>query len=97
MIALLGIKDILRQEVPAAIANCKAAGVRVRMVTGDNLMTARAIAIECGIINPENKNSLVINGSDFIEKIGGVVCKNCLTKICDCPLDNETSLKLIKP
>lgn len=77
MIALLGIKDILRQEVPGAIANCKAAGVRVRMVTGDNLMTARAIAIECGIINPENKNSLVINGSDFIEKIGGVVCKNC--------------------
>ena len=77
MIALLGIKDILRQEVPGAIANCKAAGVRVIMVTGDNLMTARAIAIECGIINPENKNSLVINGSDFIEKIGGVVCKNC--------------------
>jgi magnesium-transporting ATPase (P-type) len=47
------------------------------MVTGDNLMTARAIAIECGIINPENKDSLVMNGSDFIEKVGGVICKNC--------------------
>jgi P-type E1-E2 ATPase len=54
MIALFGIKDILRQEVPGAIAKCKAAGVRVRMITGDNLLTARAIAIECGIINPEN-------------------------------------------
>jgi P-type E1-E2 ATPase len=54
MIALFGIKDILRQEVPGAIAQCKAAGVRVRMITGDNLLTARAIAIECGIINPEN-------------------------------------------
>jgi Ca2+ transporting ATPase len=71
MIALLGIKDILRQEVPAAIANCKAAGVRVRMVTGDNLMTARAIAIECGIINPDNKDSIVMNGIDFITSVGG--------------------------
>ncbi len=71
MIALLGIKDILRQEVPGAIATCKSAGVRVRMVTGDNLLTARAIAIECGIVNPQNLNSLVINGADFIEQIGG--------------------------
>jgi len=41
------------------------------MVTGDNLLTARAIAIECGIIEANNENSLVINGVDFIEKIGG--------------------------
>lgn len=67
MVALIGIKDILRQEVPGAIAKCKAAGVRVRMVTGDNLITARAIAIECGIVNPDNLNSLVINGADFME------------------------------
>jgi Ca2+ transporting ATPase len=69
--ALLGIKDILRQEVPDAIAVCKAAGVRVRMITGDNLLTARAIAIECGIINPDNQNSLAMNGADFIEQVGG--------------------------
>jgi len=87
MVALFGIKDILRKEVPDAIAKCKTAGVRVRMVTGDNLVTARAIAIECGIIDPKNKKSLVMNGADFIEKIGGVVCKNCRTKLCDCPLD----------
>jgi len=67
------------------------------MVTGDNLITARAIAIECGIINPTDTNSLVMNGSDFIEKIGGIVCKNCKTKICDCPTDEDTSLKLKKP
>lgn len=41
------------------------------MVTGDNLLTARAIAIECGIINPNNKNALVMNGLDFINRIGG--------------------------
>ena len=87
MLCLLGIKDILRQEVPGAIAKCKIAGVRVRMVTGDNLLTARAIALECGIINPEDKDSIVMNGLDFINAVGGVVCKNCKTKICDCPTD----------
>lgn len=97
MIALLGIKDILRKEVPGAISKCKTAGVRVRMVTGDNLMTARAIAIECGIIDPNNKDSLVMNGADFIEKIGGVVCKNCRTKICDCPLDEVQAKEQKKP
>jgi len=59
------------------------------MVTGDNLLTARAIAIECGIIDPNNKNSIVMNGADFIERIGGVICKHCQTKICDCPLTEE--------
>lgn len=70
-IALLGIKDILRQEVPGAIQKCKEAGVRVRMVTGDNLLTARAIALECGIIEPDSKDSLVMNGQDFINLVGG--------------------------
>lgn len=50
--AVLGIKDILRMEVPRAIQLCRRAGIKVRMVTGDNKMTARAIAKECGIISP---------------------------------------------
>jgi magnesium-transporting ATPase (P-type) len=41
------------------------------MITGDNLLTARAIAIECGIVNPDNLNSLAMNGADFIEEVGG--------------------------
>jgi len=56
------------------------------MVTGDNFMTARAIAKECGIISTTRENSIVMNGAEFIEKIGGVVCKACRTKVCPCPL-----------
>jgi magnesium-transporting ATPase (P-type) len=41
------------------------------MVTGDNLITARAIAMECGIIEPNNYDSLVMNGLDFINLVGG--------------------------
>ncbi|GLC43255.1 hypothetical protein PLESTF_000409400 [Pleodorina starrii] len=48
--ALLGIKDPLRPEVPQAVATCQQAGITVRMVTGDNVNTARFIARECGIL-----------------------------------------------
>lgn len=61
------------------------------MVTGDNLLTARAIAQECGIINPDDRDSIVMNGLDFINAVGGVVCNNCHTKICDCPTDPEVA------
>jgi magnesium-transporting ATPase (P-type) len=50
LVCIAGIKDIIRDEVPAAVALCNEAGVRVRMVTGDNLVTAIAIAKECGIL-----------------------------------------------
>lgn len=36
------------------------------MVTGDNKDTARAIARECGILDPNNPNDMVIEGPDFI-------------------------------
>jgi magnesium-transporting ATPase (P-type) len=49
-VGLFGIKDPLRPDVPAAVQRCQAAGIFVRMVTGDNLETAQAIARECGIL-----------------------------------------------
>jgi Ca2+-transporting ATPase len=49
LVAVAGIRDPPRPEVPAAVAACKRALVRVRMVTGDNVETARAIAKEVGI------------------------------------------------
>jgi len=63
---VLGIKDILRQEVPAAIKNCRSAGIKVRMVTGDNKITARAIAEECGLILKNDTKSIVMEGAEFI-------------------------------
>ncbi|KAJ3340440.1 Calcium-transporting ATPase 10, plasma membrane-type [Gonapodya sp. JEL0774] len=49
-LALVGIKDPLRKEVPGAVAACQKAGLVVRMVTGDNVLTASKIARECGIL-----------------------------------------------
>jgi Ca2+ transporting ATPase len=56
------------------------------MVTGDNLITARAIARDVGIIK-EGDGSIIMEGITFSKLIGGVVCKNCRTKICDCVHD----------
>jgi len=47
--SLVGIEDPVRPGVPEAVATCRNAGVVVRMVTGDNINTARAIATKCGI------------------------------------------------
>ncbi|CAD8078964.1 unnamed protein product [Paramecium primaurelia] len=93
LVAVLGIKDILRQEVPRAIQLCRRAGIKVRMVTGDNKMTARAIAKECGIITPGDDQSIVMEGPDFIAKIGGVVCTKCRTAVCPCARDSTTAKK----
>lgn len=48
-LGVFGIRDPLRPEVVESVRQCQAAGVFVRMVTGDNFLTAKAIAAECGI------------------------------------------------
>lgn len=52
LVGALCIRDPLRPEVPAAVAACQAAGIRVVMVTGDQARTATAIARGCGILEP---------------------------------------------
>ncbi|KAL0021452.1 hypothetical protein WJX79_002597 [Trebouxia sp. C0005] len=55
LIALVGIQDPLRPQVPASIAQCHRAGITVRMLTGDSSTTACAIARECGILSAEEQ------------------------------------------
>ena len=50
LIGICGIKDIIRAEVPNAVLRCNKAGIAVKMVTGDNKITARAIAKDCRIL-----------------------------------------------
>jgi Ca2+-transporting ATPase len=52
LLSIVGIQDPLREGVPEAVETCQKAGVVVRMVTGDNITTAKAIATDCGIFTP---------------------------------------------
>ncbi|XP_072482866.1 plasma membrane calcium-transporting ATPase 3 isoform X7 [Notamacropus eugenii] len=67
-IAVVGIEDPVRPEVPEAIRKCQRAGITVRMVTGDNINTARAIAAKCGIIQP-GEDFLCLEGKEFNRRI----------------------------
>ncbi|KAI8149542.1 PMCA-type calcium-translocating P-type ATPase [Fennellomyces sp. T-0311] len=49
LVGVIGIEDPLRPGVKDAVRACQQAGVFVRMVTGDNVMTAKSIARQCGI------------------------------------------------
>uniref|UniRef100_A0A9J8ANZ9 Calcium-transporting ATPase n=1 Tax=Cyprinus carpio carpio TaxID=630221 RepID=A0A9J8ANZ9_CYPCA len=67
-ISVVGIEDPVRPEVPEAIRQCQRAGITVRMVTGDNINTARAIATKCGIIQPGD-DFLCMEGKEFNRRI----------------------------
>ena len=54
-LGLVGIHDPLRAGVTEAVAQCQHSGVVVRMVTGDNVTTARAIAKDCGILSSDRQ------------------------------------------
>lgn len=63
-IGVVGIHDPLREGVVEAVAQCQRSGVVVRMVTGDNVTTARAIAGECGILRMDEDN-IIMEGPKF--------------------------------
>jgi len=62
LLGIVGIQDPLRDGVGEAVKKCQNAGVIVRMVTGDNMITAKAIATECGIFTA---GGIVMEGPTF--------------------------------
>ena len=65
---LLGIRDPLREGAQEAVEACLKAGAIVRMVTGDNILTAKAIAKECGILSSTptaTRSDIAMEGLEF--------------------------------
>lgn len=81
-LALVGIEDPLRKEVPGAIERCYEAGIDVRLVTGDNCNTAVSIAYQAGILRDSHfvagtaervadnlKENVLMEGKDFRARV----------------------------
>ncbi|TFK49949.1 calcium-translocating P-type ATPase [Heliocybe sulcata] len=62
LIGIVGIEDPVREGVRTAVADCHRAGVTVKMCTGDNVLTARSIALQCGIYT---KGGIIMEGPIF--------------------------------
>lgn len=67
LLGMVGIKDPCRPGVKKAVEDCQNAGVNIKMITGDNIFTAKAIATECGILKPGQDmfSGAVIEGEKF--------------------------------
>ena len=112
LLAVFGIRDIIRKGVREAVLKCKEASINVIMVTGDNIQTAHAIAKECNIISStcaltkdsENEKEnlsnppVEINGDVFYDIIGGLICSTCgkASNDCKCPKTNAEAEQISK-
>ncbi|KAM5552862.1 putative calcium-transporting ATPase 13, plasma membrane-type [Rosa sericea] len=67
LLGLVGLKDPCRPGLKKAVEDCQHAGVNIKMITGDNIFTAKSIATECGILKPEQDtiSEAVIEGEQF--------------------------------
>jgi Ca2+-transporting ATPase len=91
-LGLLGLVDPPRPEVPAAIAECRSAGVRIIMMTGDHPATARAIARQVGL----SERPEIITGPD-LALLDDAALRERLKRVGLCArLQPEQKLRLVQ-
>ncbi|MEO7939320.1 MAG: cation-translocating P-type ATPase, partial [Burkholderiaceae bacterium] len=92
-IGLLGLADPVRAQVPAAVAECRAAGIRVVMITGDYPATARAIARQAGLAEHDGD---VLTG-DEITALGDEELRDRMATVCVCArIAPEQKLRIVQ-
>lgn len=65
MLGVVAIADPIREDVPQAIRNCMRAGIRVMIITGDALGTAREIARQLGLWSNMDNKDVILQGSEL--------------------------------
>ena len=92
-IGLLGLADPVRAEVPAAVAECRAAGIRVVMITGDYPATARAIAQQAGLAERDGD---LLSGEE-IATLSDEALRERMATVCVCArIAPEQKLRIVQ-
>jgi len=92
-VGLLGLADPVRAEVPAAVAECRAAGIRVVMITGDYPATARTIAHQAGLAGSDGD---VLTG-DEIAGLGDEALRDRMATVSVCArIAPEQKLRIVQ-
>jgi Ca2+-transporting ATPase len=76
-VGMAALRDPLRPGVRAAVEECRRAGIEVKMITGDNVETARAIAAEAGLLDDD----AVVITSDILEALSEAQLAECLPRL----------------
>jgi Ca2+-transporting ATPase len=100
----VAIRDPLREDVKDAVACCRSAGIEVKMITGDNVQTARAIGYNIGLIDqaeaPINTEEAVVLTSDKFNELTDEQLKQRLPRLRILararPLDKFRMVKLLQ-
>ena len=90
---LIGMVDPPREGVKEAVATCKKAGIKTVMITGDHILTARAIATELGILKP---NELAITGRELDRISDKELEKNIMNYSVFARVSPEHKVRIIK-
>ncbi len=92
-VGLIGMIDPPREGVKEAVATCKKAGIKTVMITGDHIVTAKAIASNLGILRP---NDLAITGEELDKIPQNVLQKNIMQYSVFARVTPEHKVRIVK-
>ncbi len=96
-VGLLGLADPVRAEVPAAVAECRAAGIRVVMITGDYPATARAIAHRAGLLKENREHDGDVLTGDEIAALSDAELRERMATVSVCArIAPEQKLRIVQ-
>jgi Ca2+-transporting ATPase len=97
LIGLLGLSDPIRAQVPAAIAECHSAGIRVLMITGDYPLTARAIAEQAGLLESTRGADMAVLSGDEMAAMDDAALQQRLASCTVCArIAPEQKLRIVR-
>lgn len=92
-VGLIGMIDPPRKGVKEAVATCKRAGIKTVMITGDHIITAKAIAEQLGILK---SNDIAITGAELDKISDDILQKNIMKYSVFARVSPEHKVRIVK-